>query len=139
VAPDGNQYVFWESAPGNLYEAFWQAGKGWTGPTAPGSTDLGGPPTAGADSANHQYVFWESPGGSLYQNDWNGTAWSGSQAVASIGDMGSAPGAAVTSNGSQYVFWEGPGGDHWLYEASAVNGGAWSAATAVAGGVSMTG
>jgi hypothetical protein len=139
VSPGGNQYVYWESPGGNLYGASWTSGNGWSGPSATGAVDLGGPPAVGVDSANQQHVFWESPGGSLYQDYWNGSGWSGSASVNGIGGMGSAPGVTVSSNGSQYVFWEGPGGDHDLYEASSVNGGAWTGATAVGGGVSMTG
>jgi hypothetical protein len=139
VAPDGSQQVYWESPGANLYEASWTAGDGWSGPTATGSGDLGGPPSAGADSSGNQYAFWESPGTGLYEASWNGSAWGTPEQVNGIAGLGSAPAAAVASNGSQYVFWEGPGGDHYLYEASSVNGGAWTGPVQVAGGVSMTG
>jgi hypothetical protein len=120
-----------------LYEAYWD--NGWHGPAGLNDHDLGGPPSAGVDSAGHPDVFWESPGTGLYGTYWNGSQWVGPfQPRPGLTDLGSAPAVAVSPSGSQYVFWMGPGGDHFLYEISSVNGGSWTAPVAVGGGVPMT-
>jgi hypothetical protein len=122
VAPDGDQYVFWEStgAEPELWEAYWNGS--WNGPVNRRDASLGGPPSAGADSSGNVYVFWESPGSQLYEVYYNGSSWDTPNEIEvggnGMGPLGSAPTVGVNAkNGDQYVYWMGPGADHGLYEA----------------------
>jgi hypothetical protein len=83
---EGDLYVFWSSADGNLWEADYDAADStWSHPEL-GYPTLGSAPAVAVDPAGDQYVFWHGPGSGadLYEvTDDDGT-WS--SAATNLGD-----------------------------------------------------
>jgi peptidoglycan/xylan/chitin deacetylase (PgdA/CDA1 family) len=106
----GDEYAFWQSDSGEVYEA-WSNGR-WHGPTNLGWKSTS-PPAVAVGNNGNQYAFWLGSNGHIYEA-WHGSRWHG--AVDHGWVSNSAPAVAVNPRDNhQYVFWQGPNGD--LYEA----------------------
>jgi hypothetical protein len=127
VSGGGNQYVFWQSATGNLEEAYNLNGT-WNGPNPVTDTanDKMGPmataPGAGIDSSGNVYVFWKnSADGGLQETSGLGYqpgSFNPQHEISGMAPLGSAPGAAVAGDGNQLVFWKGANASANLFEAN---------------------
>jgi peptidoglycan/xylan/chitin deacetylase (PgdA/CDA1 family) len=106
----GDEYAFWQSDDGDVYEA-WSNGR-WHGPANRGWKSTS-PPAVAVGNNGNQYLFWLGTNGDLYEA-WHGSRWHGP--VDHGWTSNSAPAVAVNpTNNHQYVFWQGTNGD--LYEA----------------------
>jgi mRNA-degrading endonuclease HigB of HigAB toxin-antitoxin module len=124
VSSDGNEYVYWRGAQGNIYEAYYTASSGaWNSQDMTNAQTWGDATSAinvGVNSSNdQQYVFWRGSNGDLYEAYYKSGSWNGPQDMDSVFGFGnniaSAPSVAVANDGNEYVFWRGTNDD--IYEA----------------------
>jgi hypothetical protein len=115
VTRAGHRYLFWTSAKGDIFEA-WYTGA-WHGPldltAVEGWGEFGqsaAPPAVAVDPANErQYLFWRSIDGRMYEASY-AHGWHGPQ---STGWSTASMPAAGAARARQYVFWQGADGTIW--------------------------
>ena len=113
ISGGGVQLVYWQSANGHLYEA-WYGGswngpldlsKSWTAPILVGSS-----PSVVLAPNGDQAVFWKGTDNHVWEAWYDGT-WNGPADWDSLGTATTAPTASINSAGKEVVFWQNGAGD----------------------------
>jgi hypothetical protein len=113
ISPSGAQLLYWQSADGHLWHA-WYAG-GWGGPMDVsswwhGQGRLASPPTAVVSGTGVETVLWQGTDGRLW-GAWYDNQWHGPVLWDSVGTLSSAPSGLLQPNGTVTVYWQGANGD----------------------------